>query len=152
MHRLLVQGGPSPVVRAPVALALVKLLRLLPSEVERTELPRALQGGSIQRTELPRALQWTCLCVQGIANLLADRQQRVRDDARHVLVAVAKELGPAYLPYICNVLRSMFRCFFARECMLWRSVLTEVVAEVVSVPPMTGHQENGGPSGLLQAA
>uniref|UniRef100_A0A7S3R808 U3 small nucleolar RNA-associated protein 20 domain-containing protein n=1 Tax=Dunaliella tertiolecta TaxID=3047 RepID=A0A7S3R808_DUNTE len=85
MHRLLVQGGPSPVVRAPVALALVKLLRLLPSEVERTELPRALQG---------------------IANLLADRQQRVRDDARHVLVAVAKELGPAYLPYICNVLRA----------------------------------------------
>jgi hypothetical protein len=52
MHRLLVQGGPSPVVRAPVALALVKLLRLLPLEAERTELPRALQ-----------VCAFTCCCI-----------------------------------------------------------------------------------------
>jgi len=48
MHKLLVQGGPSPVVRAPVALALVKLLRLLPAEAERVELPRALQVGPVR--------------------------------------------------------------------------------------------------------
>lgn len=74
----------SEVVRAPVALAMVKLIKLLPPEAERMELPKVLQG---------------------ICNLLADRQQRVRDDARHVLVAVAKELGPGYMPYICTVLR-----------------------------------------------
>lgn len=85
LHRQLVQKGEAPVARAPVALALVKLLRLLPADVERTELPRALQG---------------------VCNLLTDRQQRVRDDARAVLVSVAKELGPAYMPYIVNVLRA----------------------------------------------
>ncbi|KIY92472.1 hypothetical protein MNEG_15491 [Monoraphidium neglectum] len=68
-------------VRPPVAVAIVKLLKLLPAEVERRELPRALQG---------------------VANLLSSRAQRVRDDARAVLLDMAVELGPPYLPYICQ--------------------------------------------------
>ena len=44
-------------VRPPVALALVKLLRLLPAAVTRALLPRALQG---------------------VANLLRNRLQRIR--------------------------------------------------------------------------
>ncbi|EFJ49017.1 hypothetical protein VOLCADRAFT_104545 [Volvox carteri f. nagariensis] len=72
-------------VRAPVALALVKLLKLLPPAAERAELPRALQG---------------------VANLLRSRIQRVRDDVRAVLVSMMAELGPRYLPYACHVLRA----------------------------------------------
>ncbi|GIL90429.1 hypothetical protein Vretifemale_18038, partial [Volvox reticuliferus] len=72
-------------VRAPVALALVKLLKLLPPAAEHAELPRALQG---------------------VANLLRSRIQRVRDDARAVLVSMMAELGPRYLPYACHVLRA----------------------------------------------
>ncbi|GFR52618.1 hypothetical protein Agub_g15134, partial [Astrephomene gubernaculifera] len=72
-------------VRAPVALALVKLLKLLPPAAERAELPRALQG---------------------VANLLRSRIQRVRDDSRAVLVSMMAELGPRYLPYACHVLRA----------------------------------------------
>jgi hypothetical protein len=49
----------------------------------------------VERRELPRALQ-------GVANLLASRAQRVRDDARAVLLDMAVELGPDYMPYICQ--------------------------------------------------
>jgi hypothetical protein len=49
----------------------------------------------VERRELPRALQ-------GVANLLSSRAQRVRDDARAVLLDMAVELGPPYLPYICQ--------------------------------------------------
>ncbi len=45
------------VVRAPVALAMVKLLRLLPESTARAQLPRTLQG---------------------VANLLRNRLQRFR--------------------------------------------------------------------------
>ena len=72
-------------VRSPVALALIKLLRLLPPDVERTELPRALRS---------------------VCNLLKNRQQKVRDDVRSVLVVLASELGPRYMPYMLQVLRS----------------------------------------------
>lgn len=57
------------------------LLQLLPAEAERIELPRALQA---------------------VANLLRQRLQRVRDDARTVLVAMSIELGPPYVIYICK--------------------------------------------------
>ena len=53
------------VVRPPVALALVKLLRLLPQAAARAALPRALQG---------------------VANLLRNRLQRIRWDNCHLLV------------------------------------------------------------------
>ena len=72
-------------VRSPVALALVKLLRLLPPDVEKTELPRALRS---------------------ICHLLKNRQQKVRDDIRAVLVVLAYELGPRYMPYMLQVLWS----------------------------------------------
>ncbi len=51
------------------------------------------------RIELPRTLQV-------VANLLRQRLQRIRDDARAVLVSMAVELGPYYLPYICRVLQA----------------------------------------------
>eukprot|EP00879_Flechtneria_rotunda_P029016 GHRR01031270.1.p1 GENE.GHRR01031270.1~~GHRR01031270.1.p1 ORF type:complete len:207 (+),score=110.35 GHRR01031270.1:212-832(+) len=67
------------VARAPVALALVKLIKLLPPEVERVSLPRALTS---------------------IANLLRSRLQSSRDAARAVLIDMSLELGPEYLPTI----------------------------------------------------
>lgn len=72
-------------VRAPVAQALVKVLKLLPPALMRSELPRTLQS---------------------VANLLKLRLQRLRDDARGVLVAMASDLGPEYLPFTLEVLRS----------------------------------------------
>lgn len=41
-----------------------------------------------------------------MANLLRARLQRIRDDARAVLVSMMAELGPRYVPYACHVLRA----------------------------------------------
>jgi hypothetical protein len=70
-------------VHAPVALAAVRIMRALPEGTENWQLPKVLQA---------------------VANLVADRQQSVRDDARGVLVKIVRELGPAYMPYVCDVL------------------------------------------------
>lgn len=72
-------------VRTPVAMALVKVLKLLPE--------------AFVRKELPRILQIVC-------NLLRVRLQRIRDDARTVLASMAKELGPMYLIFIIQVLKT----------------------------------------------
>ncbi|KAK9863125.1 hypothetical protein WJX84_001609, partial [Apatococcus fuscideae] len=82
MQQLVKEGE---VVRAPVALALVKLVRLLPERAERNYLPAILQQ---------------------VANVLKLRLQRIRDDARRVLAAIALELGPTYLPQIATALSS----------------------------------------------
>ncbi|KAK9840687.1 hypothetical protein WJX84_003409, partial [Apatococcus fuscideae] len=82
MQQLVKEGE---VVRAPVALALVKVIRLLPASAERLYLPAILQQ---------------------VANVLKLRLQRIRDDARRVLAAIALELGPAYLPQIATALSS----------------------------------------------
>ncbi|KAL0018407.1 hypothetical protein WJX79_009395 [Trebouxia sp. C0005] len=79
----LVQDGE--VVRAPVALAMVKLLKLLPQEAMTHHLPQALQG---------------------VAHLLRNRLQRIRDDARNVLVAMMAELGAEYLYFAIQVLHN----------------------------------------------
>ena len=73
------------VARATVALAVVKVLKLLPEDVMRMELPRTLQK---------------------VANLLKERLQRIRDDSRSVLVSLAAELGPTYYPFIVEVVSS----------------------------------------------
>ncbi|KAL0044331.1 hypothetical protein WJX82_000142 [Trebouxia sp. C0006] len=79
----LVQDGE--VVRAPVALAMVKLLKLLPEEAMTHQLPQALQG---------------------VAHQLRNRLQRIRDDARNVLVAMMAELGAQYLYFAIQVLHN----------------------------------------------
>lgn len=72
-------------VRAPVAMALVKIFKLLPE-------------GYI-RVELPRTLQIVC-------NLLRLRLQRLRDGARSILAEMTAELGPIYLPFVVQVLKT----------------------------------------------
>ena len=72
-------------VRAIVAMALVKVLKLLPAEFTRNELPKILQT---------------------VCNLLKSRLQRIRDDARSVLGEMARELGPLYLAYVIQVLKT----------------------------------------------
>ncbi|KAK9808411.1 hypothetical protein WJX73_001754 [Symbiochloris irregularis] len=42
----------------------------------------------------------------GVSNMLRSRLQRVRDDARSVLLSMAAELGPDYLAYVLDVLQS----------------------------------------------
>lgn len=74
------------IVNASVALALVKILKLMPEEVIELELPRI---------------------VQSITNLLKNRNsQAVRDEARAALVAVSATLGPRYLHFIAGVLKA----------------------------------------------
>ena len=74
------------IVNASVALALVKILKLMPDEVVEIELPRV---------------------VQSITNLLKNRNsQAVRDEARSALVSVTATLGPRYLHFITGVLKA----------------------------------------------
>jgi len=73
------------VARAPVALGIVKVLKLLPDEVMRLELPRTLQK---------------------VGNLLKKRLQSTRDSARAVLVSVTTQLGPDYYPFLVEILVS----------------------------------------------
>jgi U3 small nucleolar RNA-associated protein 20 len=70
-------------VRTPVAVAAAKLICVLPTGTERWQLPKVLQT---------------------VANLLAESQQHVRDDAREVLLKLVRTLGAAYMPFICDVL------------------------------------------------
>lgn len=70
-------------VRAPVALAIVKLLRVLPEASEGMHLTKVLQN---------------------VANLLAERLQSTRDSARSVLTDIVKELGPDYMQPVASVL------------------------------------------------
>ena len=72
-------------VRTPVAMALVKILKVLPQDYARQELPKVLQT---------------------VCNLLKLRLQRLRDEARDVLSDMTKELGPMYLPFVIQVLKS----------------------------------------------
>lgn len=72
-------------VRTPVAMALVKVLKLLPDEYIKKELPRVLQI---------------------VCNLLRMRLQRIRDDARKILASMAAELGPMYLTFVIQVLKT----------------------------------------------
>jgi hypothetical protein len=72
-------------IRAPVAVSMVKLLKRLPEEIMRDELPKILQV---------------------VCNLLRARLQRIRDDARAVLVMLSTELGDRYLMYVLHVLKT----------------------------------------------
>eukprot|EP00271_Cylindrocystis_brebissonii_P004463 TRINITY_DN1612_c2_g3_i1.p1 TRINITY_DN1612_c2_g3~~TRINITY_DN1612_c2_g3_i1.p1 ORF type:complete len:2175 (-),score=483.44 TRINITY_DN1612_c2_g3_i1:572-6958(-) len=72
-------------VNAPVALAVVKILLLLPEPIIETELPRILQSMAI---------------------VLKSRGQGVRDTCRASLVQVSQALGPRYLHFILEVLQS----------------------------------------------
>ena len=72
-------------VRGPVAASMVKLLKRLPEDTMRDQLPKILQV---------------------VCNLLRARLQRIRDDAREVLIGLATELGDKYLMYVLHVLKS----------------------------------------------
>eukprot|EP00803_Ostreobium_quekettii_P010225 evm.model.scf_622.2 EVM.evm.TU.scf_622.2 scf_622:22710-43215(-) len=72
-------------VREAVALSLVRLMRVLPPHIERDHL-----GGLLQK----------------VANLLRARHQGIRDDARRVLVGMARELGARCTSSVLKVLVS----------------------------------------------
>eukprot|EP00899_Mesostigma_viride_P005995 jgi/Mesvir1/15397/Mv06583-RA.2 len=73
------------VLRSHVAVAIVKLLLLLPRSVLDAELPRVIQG---------------------VVNVLKNRKQGVRDRARETLTAVVAELGPTHLGAVLDVMRA----------------------------------------------
>ncbi|KAJ3243695.1 U3 snoRNP protein [Chytriomyces hyalinus] len=71
-------------LRVPVAVAITKLLLKLPEESMNVELPRLL----------------TTVC-----QFLKNRLQDVRDGCRDALLKIARELGPAYFPFIIKELQ-----------------------------------------------
>ena len=72
-------------IRTPVALAIVKILKLLPTSVLEIELPRILTQ---------------------VATVLASREQAYRDKAKTTMSEIAKELGAPYLNYLVSTLHS----------------------------------------------
>lgn len=86
LHRMLVKDHE--VVRAPVALALVKLLKLLPPEAERTELPRALQARPLCAAHIPHVVRFmpcmqVYLCISAAA-LICDLGEAKLQHIRYV--------------------------------------------------------------------
>jgi len=73
------------IVRTPVALAIVKLLKNLPTESMNEQLPKLLLN----------------LC-----QILKSRQQEARDSTRDTLVKIANLLGPAYFSFIVTELQT----------------------------------------------
>ncbi|ORX41456.1 hypothetical protein BCR36DRAFT_339402 [Piromyces finnis] len=73
------------IVRTPVALAIVKLLKNLPIESMNEQLPKLLLN----------------LC-----QILKSRQQEARDSTRDTLVKIANLLGPAYFSFIVTELQT----------------------------------------------
>ena len=105
------------IVNASVALALVKILKLMPEEVVEVELPRI---------------------VQSITNLLKNRNsQAVRDEARAALVSVAGTLGPRYLHFIVGVLKASLTKGFEVHVLGYtiNSIIVKLV-EIVKVGDM----------------
>lgn len=100
------------IVNASVAIALVKILKLMPEEVIEIELPRI---------------------VQSIINLLKNRNsQAVRDEARAALVSVAAILGPRYLHFIAGVLKASLTKGFELHVLGYtlNSILVKLVPSV----------------------
>ncbi len=68
-----------------------------------------------------------------------------RDDARTVLVAMARELGPAYLPFICEVLAAALPARGYTAHVLGHTVHAVVEGmHKVNVGKKTAHQIPGG--------
>ncbi|KAL3687831.1 hypothetical protein R1sor_014140 [Riccia sorocarpa] len=82
IRRLMVLKGD--IVSTPVALTQVKILKLMPSDIIEVELPQV---------------------VRTIINLLKNRRQAIRDEARAALVAISETLGAHYLRFIVEVLQ-----------------------------------------------
>eukprot|EP00898_Chlorokybus_atmophyticus_P007671 jgi/Chlat1/7905/Chrsp67S07348 len=82
---VLEEGEQGTGVRVPIALATVKVLKLLPEAAMQAELPGVLQT---------------------VTNLMKSRMQSIRDTARETLASMATELGAPYLHYLVDVLKS----------------------------------------------
>jgi U3 small nucleolar RNA-associated protein 20 len=80
--------GEDEKVRTPVALAVVKILKLLPTEAVKVELPSV---------------------VGAICTLLKNHLNYVRDGARAALVEVATELGAGCIGMIVSAMRGVLR-------------------------------------------
>ena len=128
----LTAAAPAPHRPAPAA-AVVKVLQLLPAAAMRFQLPRTLQKvANLLRVRLqstrcafacccrrsPLGFQGSCRAHAALAALRAmQRTAHVaalptvrRDAARAVLVSMVKQLGPDYLPFVCEVLQSGEHC------------------------------------------
>ncbi|KAL5708838.1 hypothetical protein ACHQM5_019594 [Ranunculus cassubicifolius] len=86
IHKLL--NEDSEKVSVTINLAALKLLKLLPVDTMESQLPSILHR---------------------VCNFLKNRMDSVRDEARHALAAVSKELGLEYLLFIVKILRSTLK-------------------------------------------
>ncbi|EKU22502.1 hypothetical protein NGA_0480900 [Nannochloropsis gaditana CCMP526] len=82
------EGGKQKVLRAPMALALLKLIKMLPRTSYEQELTRLFMS---------------------VCGTLRSRDSNVRDAAREVLAKMAQDLGPTYLGMIIKELKGALR-------------------------------------------
>ena len=75
----------SEVIRAPIASAIIKVLKILPETCLQVELPRVLHG---------------------LANMLSSRSLDARNLARRVLCDVSRDLGAEYLVLVLEALKT----------------------------------------------
>ncbi|CAM9407566.1 unnamed protein product [Choristocarpus tenellus] len=101
-------GGFGKVLRAPVALALLKLARRLPETVFKLHLQPLLLA---------------------VCSTLRSRDSSVRDTARDTLCKIARDLGPAYLKQIVTELKT---CLVTGYQLHVRTFTLHVVLEALS--------------------
>lgn len=85
LHDRLKEGKGSHTVRAPVALAIIKLLQLMPSTISEFQIARLL----------------TRLCAE-----LASRAQANRDSCRETLRQILSKLGAKYFPFVLQMMEA----------------------------------------------
>ncbi len=115
------------VVRAPVALAMVKLLKLLPEEAMTQQLPQALQGvahllrNRLQRIRCHTALVWsTCqpVTTEGLCCRSASiHHSRPLDVCLVLCINICDRKGAACVPQKGPTIASM-DCFWGTETSL----------------------------------
>ncbi|XP_078430936.1 ARM repeat superfamily protein isoform X2 [Wolffia australiana] len=98
-HKILPQiqkflDSDSEKINAPMSLAALKILKLLPEEVLESQLQSI---------------------VRRICNFLKNRLESIRDEARSVLAASLNVLGIGFLPYIVKVLQSTLKRGFEMQ-------------------------------------
>jgi U3 small nucleolar RNA-associated protein 20 len=105
-------------IRQPVALAIVKLLQILPQTSLQAQLPRL---------------------VTVLANSLKSHMQSIRDESRKTLVHVVVTLGPYYLNFIVEELKTVLLRGYQRHVLAYtiHALLTELapVAVVGALDP-----------------
>lgn len=122
----------APMLRPAVALALVKVIRLLPTQMFHLHLPRTLGR---------------------VCSVLRARDQGLRDAGRAVLASVSVVLGPLYLSYVVKELQAVLTDGFAAHVLghALHGVIRGMVP-ALTPPAASGSDDDAAAEDLATAA